>query len=306
MPALLALSRKLYPTMVLTEESIQWQYFDNPAGEAKIWMCFDKEMPIGIVTAIPHKVWALDQMATGYRVQGVMTDPNYRGRAIYRRLSEICYGFLDEDKTAVHFTFPNEKSDRVFRTSSWTPVGSIPLWTTTPQDQGEEDALPSGCRFIDTFSAVEEEIWAASRSAGILGIDKNPDYLNWRYFDNPIADYQCFRMDRGRSSAVFILKKFHLDSGEIAFHLCDLFYSRIDQELLNDVLLFVHKRACKENANFISAWISPTSEMAALASAVGFSYTPVTSRSFFLRSANAAAMSKPESWNIQMGDSDVY
>ncbi len=72
---------------------MQWAYFDNPAGHAKVWMCFDGMKPVGTVTALPHVIWTHDRKAIGYRVQDVLTDANYRGRAINRKLSEACYGF---------------------------------------------------------------------------------------------------------------------------------------------------------------------------------------------------------------------
>lgn len=306
MPSLLAFIQQLYPTLGWTKEFMQWQYFDNPAGEAKAWICFDGKKPVGSVTALPHVVWVHDRKAVGYRVQDVLTDPDYRGRSIYRRLSEACYAFLDDDETATHFTFPNEKSDRVFRTSGWSPVGEIPLWTARPVEREGDGVLSVGCRLLDTFSALEEDVWASWRRARFLGIDKNVAFLNWKYFGNPHAEYQCYRMDRAQSSAVFILKKFHLEAGNTLFHLCDLFYSRFDEDVLNDVFSLVHARAAAEKASVITTWIAPNNELAALVSAAGFSYSPVTSRSYFLRSSNAPAHAYFSTWNIRMGDSDVY
>lgn len=306
MPSLLAFIQQLYPALGWTAEFMQWQYFDNPAGDAKVWICFDAERAVGSVTALPHAIWADDQLSTGYRVQDVLTDPDYRGRSIYRKLSEACYAFLDSDDKAVHFTFPNEHSDRVFRTSGWTPVGDIPLWSATPSHQSKDNGLPDGCRPLAVFSAAEEDIWASWRRAGTLGIDKNIDYLNWKYFGNPRADYQCFRMDHAQSNMVLVLKKFRLESGQTLFHLCDLFYSQFCETVLDDVFSFIENKAAQENASTITAWLAPRDELSASASAAGFSYSPVTSRSYFLRSTNTNAHEYFAKWNIRMGDSDVY
>jgi hypothetical protein len=306
MPSLLSLIQRLYPSLDWTKEFMQWQYFDNPAGEAKVWLCLNENQPVGSVTALPHVVWVHDRASVGYRVQDVLTDPNFRGRSIYRKLSEACYAFLDAEEMAVHFTFPNENSDRVFRTSGWSPVGDIPFWTAKPEEKTRGKDLLGRCRLLDTFSTLDEDVWASWRRAKFIGIDKNSAFLNWKYFGNPRAKYECYRIDHNQSNMVFILKKFRNQAGDTFLHLCDLFYSQFDAPALSDVFSIVHARAVLEEASVITTWISPDNELAPLALAAGFSYSPVTSRSYFLRSSNAPAHAYFSTWNIRMGDSDVY
>ena len=195
MSALLMLTKQLYPTYGWTDEFMQWQYFNNPAGEAHIWMCFDGNNPVGSVVALPHVVRMNSQKVIGYRIQSVLTHPDYRGLSIYRRLSELCYEFLDSDNTSINFTFPNEKSDKVFRTSGWTPIGEIPLWISKPEDNNIVNLTPK-YQLIRKFSSSEKDIWDLYRGQRILGIEKNPAFLNWRYFDNPNSKYHCYRIDR--------------------------------------------------------------------------------------------------------------
>jgi hypothetical protein len=306
MLSLLSFLKPLHPTLGWTEEFMKWLYFENPAGEAKVWICLDGKKLVGSVTALPHVLWLHDRKAVGYRVQDVLTDPNYRGRSIYRKLSEACYAFLDEDETATHFTFPNEKSDRVFRTSGWSAVGEIPLWRTSPPKQKGSCVLPEGCRQLSVFSTAEENVWDSMRREGVIGIDRNVAFLNWKYFGNPRAEYLCYRMDRKESNVVFILKKFHSETGDIFLHVCDLFYSRFHKDVLKDIFSFILARAAAEKSHIITTWLAPTKKLAAFLSSMGFIYSPVTSRSYFLRSSNTAAHIYFSSWNIRMGDSDVY
>ena len=305
MPALLVLMQHIFPNQGWTEEFMQWQYFNNPAGEAHVWMCFDGENPVGSVTALPHVVWANDRKVSGYRIQNVLTDPDYRGLSIYRRLSEFCYEFLDSDSTLINFTFPNEKSDEVFRTSGWTPIGEIPFWIGRPSENNMDDLTPK-CRLLTKFCSSEEDIWDQCRRQGILGIDKNVTFLNWRYFDNPQSKYQCYRMDRLESSVVFILKKYLLAKGDLVFHLCDLFYSLFDENLLIDVLSIIQAKANKEKASMITTWLSPTDQLASVILKANYIFSPVTSRSYFLRSNMQFTRFEYSKWNIRMGDSDVY
>ena len=306
MTSLLEFFNKCYPTLGWTKEFMKWQYFDNPAGEAKGWVCYDGKRLVGSVTALPHLVWVRNHKAIGYRVQDVLTDPDYRGQSIYRRLSMACYAFLDSDEKGVHFTFPNEKSDRVFRKAGWSPVGEIPLWTGIPLKYREKGIQPKECHLLETFSTAEEDVWVSYRSPGFLGIDKNASFLNWRYFNNPRARYQCYKVDQAQSSIVVVLKKFHDAAGNILFHLCDLFYSQFDADELKNVFSFIHAQAAAERASVITTWIASTNELATSMSGAGFTYSPVTSRSYFLRSSNARAHSYFPRWNIRLGDSDVY
>ena len=305
MPALLFLTQHLYPNLGWTEEFMQWQYFNNPAGEAHVWLCFDGENPVGSVAALPHLVWANDRKVIGYRIQSVLTHPDYRGQSIYRRLSELCYEFLDNDSTLINFTFPNEKSDRVFRTSSWIPIDEIPLWISKPSENNMDGLTPK-CTMLSKFCSSEEDIWDLYRCQGILGIDKNIDYLNWRYFDNPQSKYQCYRMDRLGLSVVFIIKKHLLDEGDLVFHVCDLFYSSFDENLLIDVLSIIQAKAKAEKASMITMWLSPTDQLVSVILKANYIFSPVTSRSYFLRSKMEFTHVELSKWNIRMGDSDVY
>jgi len=305
MTALLVLMQKIFPTQGYTEEFIQWQYLNNPAGEANVWMCFDGEKPIGSVTALPHVVWEKDRKVIGYRIQNVLTDPDYRGLSVYRRLSELCYEFLDSDSTLINFTFPNEKSDKVFRTSGWTSVGEIPLWICKSSENNMNDLTPK-CRLLNKFCSSEEDIWDSYRRQGILGVDKNVAFLNWRYFDNPQSKYQCYRMDRLGSSVVFILKKYLLANNDLVFHLCDLFYSSFDENLLLDVMSIIQAKVNKEKASMITTWLSPIDQLTSVILKANYIFSPVISRSYFLRSNVQSTRFEHSKWNIRMGDSDVY
>jgi hypothetical protein len=305
MSALLMLTKQLYPTYGWTDEFMQWQYFNNPAGEAHIWMCFDGNNPVGSVAALPHVVRVNSQKVIGYRIQGVLTHPDYRGLSIYRRLSELCYEFLDSDNTSINFTFPNEKSDKVFRTSGWTPIGEIPLWISKPEDNNIVNLTPK-YQLIRKFSSSEQDIWDLYRGQRILGIEKNLAFLNWRYFDNPNSKYHCYRIDRSNSSVVFILKKYLVSKGNLVFHLCDLFYSSFDENHLIDVLSFVHEMANAERASMVSLWLSPADQFASVIKKSNYIFSPIVTRSYFLRSKMQLTNDELSKWNIRMGDSDVY
>jgi len=306
MPALLALFKQLYPNLGWTSEFMRWQYFDNPAGEAKVWICCDQEKPVGSVTALPHIIWTFDCQVVGYRVQDVMTAPEYRGLSIYKKLSERCYSFLDCQEMAVHFTFPNENSERVFRSSNWTPVSEIPLWTAQPLKKNKDFEVFDDIRLLENFSKEEEEIWSSYRKLDFFGIDKNQSFLNWKYFSNPRTNYQCYFIDGRNTNVILVLKEFFFNASTTLIHICDLFYTEYCEDLLKGVFSFIHKKANIEKASTITTWIAPNHELATVASAMGFSYSPVTTRSYFLRSSNLKMHDYFSKWNIRMGDSDVY
>ncbi|MFL2687477.1 MAG: GNAT family N-acetyltransferase [Alphaproteobacteria bacterium] len=306
MVSLLSLIQALYPNLGWTKDYMEWHYFENPAGQAKVWMCQDQGRAVGSVTAVPHRVWTRDRCTLGYRVQDVLTHPDYRGKSIYRTLSEECYAFLDDQENGVHFTFPNENSDRVFRTSRWFPIGEIPLWSAKPLAPKTRYELLKNFELVDSFTNRDYEVWQSFRTSGLIGLDKSADFLNWKYFKNPRVKYKCYRIAYKEWRAVLILKKFRLETGKVIFHLCDVFYSEFIENLLQKVIDFVHLRAASENAASITTWASPMDELVELLPGAGFSYTPVKTRSYFLRFTNPVIREDFAKWNIKMGDSDVY
>ena len=306
MPNLLSLIQKLYPAMGWTEEFMQWQYFDNPAGEAKVWMCFDGSKAVASVTAIPHSIFDHQRQTKGFRIQDVLTDPSYQGRSIYRKLSDMCYEYLDTNTNMVHFTFPNEQSDRVFRSSSWKPIANIPLWVDNMGTSPVGLSMKPHFDRLGKFSAEEEKVWQCFRRKGLSGIDKNVDYLNWRYFQNPRSEYSAYRLDRLEMSAVFVLKFYVLENGASVVHICDLFYSKFNEKLIDDVLATVRAEALSIKASSISTWVPECDELVPLLTAAGYMFSPISSRSYFLRGSAEDSIVISQDWNLRMGDSDVY
>ena len=82
--------------------------------------------------------------------------------------------------------------------------------------------------------------------------------------------------------------------------------SSFDENLLIDVLSIIQSKANKEKASMITTWLSPTDQLASVILKANYIFSPIMSRSYFLRSKMQFTHVELSKWNIRMGDSDVY
>ena len=56
----------------------------------------------------------------------------------------------------------------------------------------------------------------------------------------------------------------------------------------------------------ITTWLSPIDQLTSVILKANYIFSPVISRSYFLRSTVQSTRFEHSKWNIRMGDSDVY
>jgi hypothetical protein len=304
---LLEIYRSLYPGLGWTEEYMRWQYFDNPAGPARIWAAKHDGRIAASYAAIPHRLHQNGSTALSWRVQDVLTLEEHRGQGLYHQLASRAAKDLFTPEYPLNFTFPNDKSKNGFIRNGWTAPFRLPLKVKSPLDFPRFPAPQA--RELSAFGLEEEAIWAAARRRLGFGVERSAAYLNWRYFANPKSKYRAFRLD----SLVLVLKLYKREDGVLCSHLVDLFQAEADGELARRAFAHWVGFSLDHGCGFMSCWSAKGSDLEPSLTEAGFGPQPGFDRWMVLdpnpvdRFSKAAKRPEDESsWHLVMGDSDVF
>lgn len=307
---LLSLIYRLYPTSGWSRESMKWQYFDNPVGEACCWVAWDSQRIVANYTAIPHRMHLKGKLATGWRVQNVVTDPDYQGRGLYAALSHLACEFLMTPDFPLNFTFPNENSHPMFLKCGWINPNRIPLWILDGVQKRSFQKISAIANPIQYFGEDEEEIWHAYARTIDYAIDRSAAYLNWRYLANPTAKYFPFRLNVKGKTLILVLKYYDRENGERWAHICDWFTDEPNPLVAESAVGFALNFALSLGCKALSCWNFPGNTLEPALLANGFVLQKELTRWQVLnansKELNVTEVSSPQRWHLTMGDTDVY
>jgi hypothetical protein len=310
---LFASYQQLFPPCGWSRSYLRWQYYENPAGAAKVWVARKGDDIVASYTAVPHRVYANRRISTGWRVQNVVTLPAHRGRGLYHKLAATSVQELFSGDYPLNFTFPNERSKNGFIRTGWKAAFRIPLKTKVLAGSAPRANLSSATTLLNRFDADSERIWLAHRNRLEFAVDRSSSYLNWRYLANPKSEYTSFRLDSGRSAAIMVVKLYARKDGTRCSHLCDFFQSEPDSALTESAFEQWVEVSVGQNCREMSCWCASGSAMEPVLSKAGFTEKPAFDR-WMVLNANVSALEKAtagrydqeSSWHLVMGDSDVY
>ncbi|MEE8112037.1 MAG: GNAT family N-acetyltransferase, partial [Acidobacteriota bacterium] len=309
-PQLLELYQELYPGLGWTREHMAWQYFENPNGHARIWVARDGDRIVAAYTAIPHRMSVHGKIAPGWRVQDVMTRPEYRGRGIYHELAQRAADSLFRPEFPLNFTFPNEQSHKAFIGKGWVEAFRVPLYLFSGRIPESKPAGSAEVASFEDFDARAEEIWSAHVSRAGFAVHRTKEHLDWRYRKHRKSKYFPFRVTRDGETLILVLKRFDREDGSRWGHLVDWFSTSVDPPLLRSgfeqFLLFARESACHS----MSCWSPGGSGMEPLLDEYGFRKQKDLTRWVVAHREGSPGEQREirdeSRWFLSMGDSDVF
>lgn len=296
------LINSIQPSIPWTPEYLYWQYFESPAGIARLYGIRDSGKLVSLYAAVAHRLRLMNCILTARMVQDVMTLPEYRGRGYLHELAKRC---LQDIIVAgeLGFTFPNQKSEKSFRRTGWTELCFVPwrkkeVSSRPVQHHGQSTAITS----ITTFGVAEYEIWKSS--AARIGIQKDPAYLNWRY-SKPGNTY--FRFATNHNEGFLVLKVYN-DGTRKILHICELLLRADKCGRLSDVLHFCERFAFEHGASLMTAWLTEFDSYSQGFTAAGFSLVKDSGRYIFVHPGQQPLVPFTDVglWQLSQGDSDIY
>lgn len=281
-----------------------WRFKSNPfSNETLIHLMWEDDLLVGHYAVSPVEMIVNGEVKKTALSMTTMTHPDYNGRGIFTQLSTSLYNELrDELKFTMVWGFPNNNSHYAFiKNLKWKNIATVPLL----------------CLKTLNFNFIESEIYftqhakfTESLSQNLssvnkdIKINKTSKFLNWRYIDNPSANYKI--VSNKDESAIIVYKiipsfsntnKFEIDIMEVQFN--------NNPNLLKELISYIIK--LENEIEKINLWISIFSDDYLHFKKLGFvSHMPITYLGNLNFTSENECLNEYEKWDINFGYSDVF
>jgi len=333
-------------------EELRWQYLDNPVGRTFVDFALDSsgEPPTiaGIYAVQPVRMRVGNACILGAQSVNTLTDHRYRGQGLFVSLARSVYHRCAEQGVGLVYGFPNGQSAHGFFTKlDWQPLDPVPFLVRPLQTRYVAEQLsklgnkvPSwlkplasltrqipnvrlplgvvarGVRLqtIDHFDERFDELWRSILSAGrvAIAVDREHQYLQWRFVRKPRADYQrlaIYQKEQLLGFVVFTVLRKH--QGCIGY-VMELLYKPGHHTLGATLLSAALQRMLEQGADVALAWNMPHSPNRLAYLQHLFIPLPSSLRPIelhmgvrTLQPLVSAEPSQRESWYISYSDSDT-
>ncbi len=217
------------------ERLFEWKHRQNPFGESPAWVAVDEGTLVGFRTFLRWEFAAEgDGGVAAVRAVDTVTDPAYRGRGLFTRLTLLAVDEMRAEGVDIIFNTPNDQSRPGYLKMGWKIVGRLPV--------SVRPASPAGLRRL-VQARTPAELWSEETAAGIdaaaaleredvadvVRTAKDPAgatvrslaYLRWRY---GLADlrYRVFSGSHDVSRG-FVVGRLRRRGPALELAVCDLF-----------------------------------------------------------------------------------
>lgn len=305
------LQRKAYAEIVgptgtgylLTEPYYRWKYAP-PAGHAKIALVEDET---GLVAA--NSMYPLHILASGDRILGwqscdTATDPRGRGKGYFIKCLRVLKAELSGEN--VFFGFPNRNSTPGFLKFGWTQHGDVRTWLRVLPAQ--KSAALRAIDPIDHFTVKQNPFFEEFAKQGGAILERNSAYMNWRYKQHPLHQYEIFSWSvAGKLLGIIVLRRAKISGRELAIVMEAL---ALSTKAERGMLAFAASWAKERHATYTLA----LNNTIRIANGIVSGYVPVPmwalpKRQVLMGAAESGARARTAwgmPWRVQIGDWDGF
>lgn len=205
----------------------RWKHLQNPFGAAPAWVAVDGDR---VVAVRPFLSWEFErngQVVRAVRAVDTATHPDYRGRGLFRTLTERALADLEADGVAFVFNTPNDQSRPGYLKMGWQTVGRLPVQArfrsplslmraARARVAADMESAPSNARAgVPAADVVAADVVAASaaldallgggRGGPGLSTRRSSAFLAWRYGAAPFG-YRALVSDGGLADGVVFFR----------------------------------------------------------------------------------------------------
>lgn len=290
----LELFHSCFPNAQYNYKRYNWFNF-CPTGNNRIYGIFNKEDKIiGALSALPINIFLNKNLVNGVLLNGGMIHQNYRGKNLFIKLEKYLIKTEKELGTLIFLGAPNKN---IFR--SHLKVGLRVFANLDFIAKFRFSKKRKKCKqiqiFDDSFNELQNEI--AKRSNFIL--NKDNDFLNWRYFQNPDNKYFVYASFVDNKPVGWIVIKQFNDCGYLKTHILDV--SALDFNVFKNL---INQAECLAiGRHELNAWQIDNSMYFNWFKKLGF--VPTLNKNILMIFGSSKKIIKSDWW-FTLGDNDVY
>jgi|GEM_PF-6366530 len=314
----------------------KWKFFDSPFGSPVIVVCEMHGRIIGHSAAVPRRLFVNGNSVPAFLGVDSMVDPDHRGAGIFIDIQNELSRTLPETAGKFIFSFANAASrnilakrgirkylgelrslTRVIKPGRFvinrirnkfmkgSPIANLGSDYKLPPF---ETTLGKGLTLenVSRFSGELENLWHSTCSLQNISVDRNDDYLNWRYIDHPKKAYTPAIVKREGETVGFIV----LGTLELPFRkgvIMDCHFREDDRGALVKTCEYVTRYFKHTGLESVSTWTSGSTAMASALKSLGFLGR---SAEVYLMVRTTERELEPvfnnmDNWDYSYGDSDI-
>lgn len=258
-------------------DKIHWQFLGNPNGRPIVQMAISQADETAGIYAVYGNTFKLDtKKILGVQSLDTMTDANHRGKGLFITLANDVYNKSIEEQVGLVYGFPNGNSIYGFKKKlNWAILDPVPFLIKPLRTKYFTQKIKALSFLPDikipTFNigkrrgiVIKEEnllpeeynaIWDEFSSDIKVTLNRDKDYLSWRYLEKPGENYRIKQAydEKGKYLGIVIYTIKEKHNGKIGY-IMELIYSinnpNCGKALLNAAIQDIRK----EKADCILSW----------------------------------------------------
>lgn len=198
-PAIVEVLKASLGESLVKKSSRRWNFkhIDNPFGESVVLVAVEDGDIIGVRAFMRWQWQRGEKKFSCFRAVDTATHPQHQGKGIFKKLTLEAIDIAQDGGGDFIFNTPNEKSRPGYLKMGWEEVDRLKV-TAFPTNPFHW--LKAGTRDVSIqkkASAQELEVlcnnWNEQKKLEQqLFTPKSPEYLGWRYENNPLQSYEVF------------------------------------------------------------------------------------------------------------------
>jgi hypothetical protein len=195
-------ARNAIPIERLNRAFLDWKY-SGPAGPARIAIVMHGDEMVASNAMFQLALVRGSQRTRGWQSCDTATSPAARGKGYFKKcITALRDGIASGE---LFFGYPNENSKKGFEGIGWNVEAEIPL-RARPVWWGARvgsEVVP-----VEQFGATQDEFARTFPAHETLMIERSAAYLNWRYVQHPLVQYERYHCVRdGRVTGLLVLNR---------------------------------------------------------------------------------------------------
>ncbi len=182
----------------LSEEIWRYKHLQNPFGKSVVLVAEENKVIIGVRAFMKWEWHSTNQMYSCFRAVDTATHPAHQGKGIFKKLTLRAIDVCADLGGNFIFNTPNEQSRPGYLKMGWISAGKIDVGLKPGFHSFWKTGIPNPVRqkIINTSNEALNElciIWNNDlKKDSRFFTPKSPEYLKWRYEQNPLIDYEIF------------------------------------------------------------------------------------------------------------------
>ncbi len=188
---------------------VAWKHDRNPFGPSPMWVAVESGRLLAVRAFLRWEFVRGGRVVRAVRAVDTATDPEARGRGLFRALTLHGLEALADDGVDFVFNTPNEQSRPGYLSMGWREIGALPSSIAPAGVRGARRAIRARVpadRWSFPLAVGEPAAWWLDRHGGEalapppgdvrrLTTNRTPDYLRWRY-GSELLGYRVVADDR--------------------------------------------------------------------------------------------------------------